>query len=139
MKAAPWSPSMAAPTANARGLVTRITDALLGRPIPTDEDEVERVGPLRRVGILRLDALGSAAYGPEALLTALIPLGASGTRYVLPITLVIIGLLVILALSYSQIIKEYPDGGRRRLRHRAHAARRAGVRFDRRSRGRRPE
>lgn len=112
---------MAAPTGDPRGgvpggfvpggFVKRILDALRGRAIRNDEDEVERVGPLRGVGILGLDALGSAAYGPEALLTALLPLGAGAVRYVQPITLVIIVILVIVALSYSQIIREYPEGG----------------------------
>lgn len=88
-----------------------MVDAVLGRALPTDQDQVERVGPLRGVGILGLDALGSASYGPEALLTALLPLGSAGTAYVQPITLVIIAILVILVLSYSQIIREYPDGG----------------------------
>jgi hypothetical protein len=40
-----------------------------------------------------LDALSSAAYGPEAALTVLLPLGAAGLLYILPITFAIIILL----------------------------------------------
>ena len=45
--------------------------------------------------MLGLDALGSAAYGPEAALTLLLPLGALGLSYILPISLLIIVLLCI--------------------------------------------
>ena len=38
------------------------------------------------------DALSSAAYGPEAALTLLIPLGAAGILYVGPITGLIVAL-----------------------------------------------
>jgi amino acid transporter len=89
----------------------RLADFLFGRPIPTDEDEVERVGPLAGVGILGLDALASAAYGPEALLTALIPLGAAASGYLTPLSVIIIVLLVVLGVSYSQTVKAYPNGG----------------------------
>ena len=44
----------------------RVIDWLLGRPIATDEDEGERIGPFAGVGVLGLDALASASYGPEA-------------------------------------------------------------------------
>jgi amino acid transporter len=89
----------------------RLANFLFGRPIPTDEDEVERVGPLPGVGVLGLDALASAAYGPEALLTALIPLGAAALEHLTLLTAVTITLLVVLGVSYSQTIKAYPNGG----------------------------
>jgi amino acid transporter len=58
-----------------------------------------------------LDALSSAAYGPEAALTLLIPLGAAGIAYLLPITASIIILLAIVYFSYRQTIEAYPTGG----------------------------
>jgi amino acid transporter len=63
------------------------------------------------VPVLGLDALASAAYGPEAALVILIPLGVAGVRYIGPLTLVILGLLTILYLSYRQTIAAYPNGG----------------------------
>jgi amino acid transporter len=89
----------------------RIIDVLLGRPIRTAEDATERVGPLRGVAILGLDALGSAAYGPEALLTVLLPLGAGGLRYLGLLMIAIVGLLILLSTSYWQTISAYPNGG----------------------------
>jgi amino acid transporter len=61
--------------------------------------------------MLGLDALGSAAYGPEAALTLLIPLGAAGVRYVGPISTLIIALLLVVYFSYRQTIAAYPHGG----------------------------
>jgi amino acid transporter len=60
---------------------------------------------------LSLDALTSVAYGPEAILVVLAAAGASSLRLVLPITLAIVALLVILVISYRQVIDAYPEGG----------------------------
>jgi amino acid transporter len=61
--------------------------------------------------MLGLDALASAAYGPEAALTVLLALGAAGITYAGPITLLIVGLLFVVYLSYRQTIAAYPGGG----------------------------
>lgn len=84
---------------------------LLGKPIPDDRADSEHIGPATGVAVLGLDALSSAAYGPEAALTLLIPLGAAGLAYSLPITGVIAGVLALVFLSYRQTIHAYPDGG----------------------------
>jgi len=55
--------------------------------------------------------LSSAAYGPEAALSLLIPLGLLGVRYIVPISAAIIALLVIVYFSYRQTIEAYPTGG----------------------------
>jgi amino acid transporter len=86
-------------------------DTLLGRRLATWETEHAKVGVLRGVPILGLDALGSASYGPEAALAILIPVGAAGLRCIGPISAVILALLFILYLSYRQTIGAYPNGG----------------------------
>jgi amino acid transporter len=83
----------------------------LGRPLPTEDDEHERVGPIVGVPILGLDALASAAYGPEALLTVLLPLGVAGLPHMTVLSALIVGLLVIVYVSYRQTIDAYPSGG----------------------------
>lgn len=88
-----------------------LLDALLGRPLANSEEEQEKIGVLSGVPILGLDGLSSAAYGPEAALTILLPLGALGLNYIGPITLVILILLGILYFSYRQTIAAYPTGG----------------------------
>ncbi|HEX9374351.1 MAG TPA: APC family permease [Roseiflexaceae bacterium] len=88
-----------------------VADRLFGRRLATYEEEEQRVGPLAGIPLLGLDALSSSAYGPEAALTLLLPLGALGVRYMLPITTVIVGLLLLIYLSYRQTIAAYPSGG----------------------------
>src|SRR5690349_23193674 len=86
-------------------------DLLLGKPLANYEDSEQRLGPLEGIGVFGLDALSSAAYGPEAALTLLIPLGAMGIVYVLPISVSILALLAILYFSYRQTIAACPGGG----------------------------
>ena len=69
-----------------------LLDYLFGRHLATDEEGEQRVGVLAGIPMLGLDALGSAAYGPEAALTLLIPLGAAGIPYIGPISTLIITL-----------------------------------------------
>src|SRR6516162_1283117 len=88
-----------------------LTDVLFGRSLATDDEEGHRVGALAGVPMLGLDALSSAAYGPEAALTLLIPLGAVGLGYIGPITALIIALLFVVYFSYRQTIAAYPHGG----------------------------
>jgi len=91
--------------------LVNIVDALFGRPLATEEEKAERIGPLKGIPIFGLDALSSAAYGPEAALTLLIPLGMAGSFYVWPITIGIVVLLGIVYFSYRQTISAYPQGG----------------------------
>jgi amino acid transporter len=88
-----------------------ILDFLLGRPLSTTEERAERVGPIAGIGIFGLDALSSAAYGPEAALTIMIGLGAASSVYIVPISFSIIVLLGIVYFSYRQTIEAYPGGG----------------------------
>jgi amino acid transporter len=88
-----------------------ISNVIFGRPLASHEEGEQRVGPIAGIPMLGLDALGSAAYGPEAAMTLLIPLGAAGIASIGPITLVIVGLLAIVYLSYFQTIGAYPGGG----------------------------
>ena len=86
-------------------------DVLLGKPLASEEDSEQRIGVMTGVPTFGLDALGSAAYGPEAALTILIPAAAAGIAYVMPISLIIILLLAIVYFSYRQTIDAYPRGG----------------------------
>src|SRR5271170_3076121 len=88
-----------------------LLNLLLGRPLATSEERGERIGPVAGIPIFGLDALSSAAYGPEAGLTILIPLGALGVAYIVPISAAIILLLTIVYFSYRQTIDAYPGGG----------------------------
>src|SRR3984893_9254575 len=88
-----------------------VLDLLLGRPLASDEARGEQIGSLVGIPVFGLDALSSAAYGPEAALTLLIPLGAAGIAYIVPISMSILLLLAIVYFSYRQTIQAYPGGG----------------------------
>jgi amino acid transporter len=88
-----------------------LSDYLFGRPLASDQEGEQRVGVWAGIPMLGLDALGSAAYGPEAALTLLIPLGAAGVGYIGPISTLIIILLFVVYVSYRQTIAAYPHGG----------------------------
>jgi amino acid transporter len=104
-----------------------VADLLLGRPLASSEERAERVGPAAGIGIFGLDALSSAAYGPEAALTLLIPLGTAGIVYMLPISTSIVVLLGIVYFSYRQTIAAYPTGGGSYTVARANLGARAGL------------
>ena len=82
-----------------------------GKPLATSEERAEHIGSISGIPVFGLDALSSAAYGPEAALTLLIPLGAAGIAHIVPISFAIIGLLAIVYFSYCQTIDAYPNGG----------------------------
>ena len=88
-----------------------VLDVVLGKALATSDERAEQIGTSAGIPIFGLDALSSAAYGPEAALTLLIPLGAAGVAYIVPISASIIVLLTIVYFSYRQTIAAYPAGG----------------------------
>src|SRR3984957_18534979 len=87
-----------------------ILDFILGRHLASDVATVARVDALAGVSVFGLDALSSAAYGPEAALNVLIPLGIAGVGFSLPITVAVSAILTIVYFSYRQTIAGYPQG-----------------------------
>jgi amino acid transporter len=84
---------------------------LFGRPLRSDAEAEEQIGPLQGIPVLGLDALASASYGPEAALTILLVAGATASQQIVPVSAAIIGLLLIVYFSYRQTIGAYPNGG----------------------------
>jgi amino acid transporter len=88
-----------------------IQDKIFGKPLATSDERAEHIGISAGIPIFGLDALTSAAYGPEQALIYLIPLGVAGIGYLIPIIGSILILLVIVFFSYRQTIAAYPNGG----------------------------
>ncbi len=88
-----------------------IVDRLVGKPLATSEERAEHIGVAAGIPIFGLDGLTSAAYGPEAAMTLLIPLGIAGVEYGWRIISAILVLLTIVYFSYRQTIEAYPSGG----------------------------
>jgi amino acid transporter len=88
-----------------------LLDVLIGRPLSSREERGQRIAVAAGIAVFGLDALSSAAYGPEAALTVLRSLGELGGHYIVPLSAAIIALLIIVYLSYRQTIEAYPSGG----------------------------
>ena len=84
---------------------------LTGRPLKVSEAADEEIGAPEGLAALSLDALSSIAYGPQAMLLVLAPVGVAALGLVMPLTWMIVLLLAILVFSYSQVIEAYPEGG----------------------------
>lgn len=105
------TPAQEGEAGESTGWLAALVNLLFGRPLANSEERAEKVGWAAGIPIFGLDALSSAAYGPEAALTLLIPLGVAGIRHILPISISIIVLLFIVYFSYRQTIAAYPTGG----------------------------
>src|SRR5205807_5277042 len=84
---------------------------LIGRRLANEEGKTRKITGIEGVPAMGLDGLGSSAYGPEAALTILIPLGAEGLHLIRPIMAAILVLLAVLYISYRQTIEAYPNNG----------------------------
>jgi amino acid transporter len=84
---------------------------LLGQRLANREAKERKIGAFEGLPAMGLDGLGSASYGPEAMLTVLAVAGTAGLAVVQPITWIVLLLLVILFLSYWQTIAAYPSNG----------------------------
>jgi amino acid transporter len=84
---------------------------LFGRPLRSDAEAEEQIGPMQGIPVLGLDALASASYGPEAALTVLLVAGAAASQQILHVSAALIALLLIVYFSYRQTIEAYPNGG----------------------------
>src|SRR5258708_8593779 len=84
---------------------------LIGNPLPSSQGEHERLTKVKALAVLSSDAISSVAYATEAILINLVVAGSLALGLTLPISMVIIGLLIIVAISYRQTIPAYPNGG----------------------------
>jgi amino acid transporter len=85
--------------------------ALLGRPLATSEQLQERLPKSLALPVFSADAISSTAYATEEILIALIAVGSAALVYSTPIALAVAVLLAIVALSYQQTVRAYPNGG----------------------------
>ncbi len=84
---------------------------LIGRPLQTADAPHETIGKAIGLAVFASDALSSTAYATQEMLVILAAAGSIAFGYVFPISIVIVGLLTIVVISYEQIIHAYPDGG----------------------------
>ena len=86
----------------------------IGRPLSTADAPHQTIGKVVGLAVFASDALSSTAYASQEILAILIAAGTtSALQNVFPISIVIVILLAIVAISYEQTIHAYPDGWRR--------------------------
>src|SRR3954469_10749429 len=92
--------------------IKRVKNLLVGRPLPSERLEHERLSKKTALAVLSSDAISSVAYATDQILFVLGgAVGMAAINYVVPISGIIVGLLVLVALSYRQTIFAYPNGG----------------------------
>lgn len=89
-----------------------IKELMLGKPIQNSSLKQEKLSKIWGLPILASDAVSSVAYAIEEILLVLLPsIGLLAFRTIPFIVIPILILLIILIISYSQIIDHYPLGG----------------------------
>src|SRR5215467_9830746 len=94
-----------------RSNLERLKRLLIGTPVATAQSEHERLTKFKALAVLSSDAISSVAYATEAILISLVAAGSGNLGLTLPISLAIVALLSIVAISYRQTIPAYPNGG----------------------------
>ena len=84
---------------------------LIGRPLQTAEASHQAINKVIGLAVFSSDAMSSVAYAPQELMLVLALAGTGALHLAFPLALAIVGLLIILTLSYEQTIHAYPGGG----------------------------
>ena len=94
------------------GSLSTVKRFVVGRPLATHAQDTELLPKRIALPVFSSDAVSSTAYGTEVMLTVLVPVaGVAAFGYLVPLSLVLIGVLTLLVLSYRQTIYAYPNGG----------------------------
>lgn len=92
-------------------MFNKISNILTGRPLANEQSAGEKYNVPFGLAIMASDAISSVAYAAQEILFVLVVLGAVAYQWLTWTAFMIIGLLVILTISYIQIIRAYPQGG----------------------------
>ena len=83
---------------------------LIGRPISSEHEEHERLTKLKALAIFSSDNISSSAYATEEMMRILVVAGIGAISLTMPLTALICAVLAIVATSYWQTIRAYPNG-----------------------------
>ena len=90
----------------------RLKRRLLGPPLTTGQLTHQRLSNPLALGVLSSDCISSSAYGTEEMLLVLLPVfGMAAFTILLPLTGVILGVLILVTLSYRQVVMVYTRAG----------------------------
>ena len=92
-------------------MLVRLKKFLIGHPLETTALQEQRLSKKAALAVFASDSLSSVAYATEAMMLALMGASVVVLSLTVPASIVIVGLLVVLVISYSQSIYAYPTGG----------------------------
>ena len=93
-------------------LLYRIKKFVLGSPLNRHSLGHQRLKKRYALGVLSSDPISSSAYGTEQILVGLIPVfGLMAFSLLMPMTFVVLVILVIITLSYRNVISTYVHFG----------------------------
>jgi amino acid transporter len=84
---------------------------LFGRVLSSHEELEQRLPKWKALAVFSSDVMSSVAYATEASMFTLLAVGTVAFTWLMPISLLIVGLLFLVTFSYRQTIRAYPQGG----------------------------
>jgi amino acid transporter len=105
------TPEAFAPRTGAGRLYNAVRRVLFGRALRTEAEAEERLSKKTGLAILASDNISSSAYATEEAMRVLALAGAGALAFTMPIALAVVGVLAIVVLSESRVIRVYPQGG----------------------------
>lgn len=104
-------PAASVPRTGAGRAWARVKSGLIGRPIASEEEAGERLSKRLALPIFSSDAISSSAYATEEILRVLVVAGAGAFLLSVEVAIAIAVLLAVVAISYRQVCRAFPNGG----------------------------
>jgi amino acid transporter len=97
----------------AEGLGYTLKRRLLGKPLINEQLGEQRLSKRLALGVLSPDGISSSAYGTEEILIELLKGGLAATAFtlILPITGVVLFVMILVVLSYREVVTVYTRAG----------------------------
>jgi amino acid transporter len=90
----------------------KIKRKLLGKPLVTANMHEEKLSKKSALGVLSSDCISSSAYGSEEMLIVLLGVfGLAGFQILMPMTAAVLFVLVLMTLSYREVVMVYTRAG----------------------------
>jgi amino acid transporter len=105
------TPEAHAPLTAGGRIYAAVRRTLFGRPLETEAEAGERLSKKTGLGVLASDNISSSAYATEEAMRVLALAGTGALVLTMPISFAIVGVLAIVVLSQTQVIRTYPGGG----------------------------
>jgi amino acid transporter len=104
-------PAASRPTTPLGAALSRVKQAVFGRPLANEEEIGERLPKKLALPIFSSDAISSSAYATDEILRVLVLAGAAALYISVEIAVAVTVLLVVVSFSYRQVCRAYPSGG----------------------------